>query len=98
MTNVIVGVLQEIRAKRTLDGISLLTRAMANVVRDDKVAVVAPEELVIGDLVEIGSGDQIVLDGKLANGRLQADESQLTGESDLITKQPATRSSQAASA
>ena len=88
MTNVIVGVLQEIRAKRTLDRISLLTRAMANVVRDDKVAVVAPEELVVGDLVEIGSGDQIVLDGKLATGRLQADESQLTGESDLITKQP----------
>ena len=67
MTNVIVGVLQEIRAKRTLDRISLLTRAMANVVRDDKVAVVAPEELVVGDLVEIGSGDQIVLDGKLGD-------------------------------
>jgi cation-transporting ATPase E len=88
MTNVIVGVLQEIRAKRTLDRISLLTRAMANVVRDDKVAVVAPEDLVVGDLIEIGSGDQIVLDGKLATGRLQADESQLTGESDLIAKQP----------
>src|SRR4051794_5313661 len=88
MTNVIVGVLQEIRAKRTLDRISLLTRAMANVVRDDKVAVVAPEELVVGDLVEVSSGDQVVLDGKLATGRLQADESQLTGESDLIAKQP----------
>jgi cation-transporting ATPase E len=88
MTNVIVGVLQEIRAKRTLDRISLLTRAMANVVRDDKVAVIAPEELVVGDLVEISSGDQIVLDGRLSTGRLQADESQLTGESDLITKQP----------
>jgi cation-transporting ATPase E len=88
MTNVIVGVVQEIRAKRTLDQISLLTRAMANAVRDDKVAVVAPEDLVIGDLVEVSSGDQIVLDGKLATGRLQADESQLTGESDLIAKQP----------
>jgi cation-transporting P-type ATPase E len=88
MTNVIVGVLQEVRAKRTLDRISLLTRAMANVVRDDKVDVLAPEELVVGDLVEVSSGDQIVLDGKLATGRLQADESQLTGESDLIAKQP----------
>jgi cation-transporting ATPase E len=90
-TNVVVGVAQEIRAKRTLDQISLLTRPTAAVVRDGKMSTVGPEELVVGDLVEIGSGDQIVLDGKLASGRLQADESQLTGESDLIGKAPGDR-------
>ena len=87
-TNVIVGVSQEIRAKRTLDRISLLTAPRANVVRDGVTTELVPEELVVGDLVEVSSGDQIVLDGALATGRLQADESQLTGESDLVTKQP----------
>ncbi|MEZ4596048.1 MAG: HAD-IC family P-type ATPase [Chloroflexota bacterium] len=42
----------------------------------------------MGDLLEVGAGDQIVLDGRLASGRLQVDESQLTGESDLISKTP----------
>jgi cation-transporting P-type ATPase E len=90
-TNVVVGVAQEIRAKRTLDRISLLTRPTAAVIRDGKMSTVGPEELVVGDLVEIGSGDQIVLDGQLVSGRLQADESQLTGESDLIGKGPGER-------
>lgn len=90
-TNVVVGVAQEVRAKRTLDQISLLTRPTAAVIRDGKMSTVGPAELVIGDLVEIGSGDQIVLDGQLVSGRLQADESQLTGESDLIGKSPGER-------
>ena len=87
-TNVVVGVVQEVRAKRVLDRISLLTRPTANVVRDNKVETVLPAELVVGDLVQVGAGDQFVLDGKLVTGRLQADESLLTGESDLIVKQP----------
>jgi cation-transporting ATPase E len=90
-TNVVVGVAQEIRAKRTLDRITLLTRPTAAVIRAGVISNVGPEDLVIGDLLEIGSGDQIVLDGQLVSGRLQADESQLTGESDLIGKQPGDR-------
>ncbi len=86
--NIAVSAVQEIRAKRILDRITLLTRPTAMVVRDGKEAAVGPEALVIGDLLRVGAGDQIVLDGQLVDGRLEADESQLTGESDLISKRP----------
>ncbi|HEX7399359.1 MAG TPA: hypothetical protein VF302_06280, partial [Candidatus Limnocylindrales bacterium] len=86
--NIAVSVVQEVRAKRTLDRIALLTRPMAALVRDGAERAVGPEELVIGDLLRVGAGDQVVLDGRLTDGRLEADESQLTGESDLIPKRP----------
>jgi cation-transporting ATPase E len=85
-TNVVVSVVQEIRAKRLLDKISLLNRPTATVIRDGSSQVVPPDDLVVGDLVEVTAGDQFVLDGVLKSGRLQADESLLTGESDLIPK------------
>ncbi|CAN5704424.1 HAD-IC family P-type ATPase [soil metagenome] len=87
-TNIIVGIVQEIRAKRTLDHIALLTRPTARVVRDGSIREVRPEELVVGDLLEVGAGDQFVVDGELATGRVEVDESQLTGESDSVPKQP----------
>jgi len=86
--NIAVSVVQEVRAKRTLDRIALLTRPMAALIRDGVERAVGPEELVVGDLLRVGAGDQVVLDGRLTNGRLEADESQLTGESDLIPKRP----------
>ena len=86
--NIAVSVVQEVRAKRTLDRIALLTRPMAALIRDGAERAVGPEELVVGDLVRVGAGDQVVLDGRLSVGRLEADESQLTGESDLIPKRP----------
>ena len=86
--NIAVSVVQEVRAKRTLDRIALLTRPMAALVRGGVERAVGPEELVVGDLVRVGAGDQVVLDGRLTVGRLEADESQLTGESDLIPKRP----------
>jgi cation-transporting ATPase E len=85
-TNVVVGVVQEVRAKRTLDRISLLTRPTASVIRDGTTTTVNPRELVVGDLIRVQAGDQFVLDGRLVDGRLQADESLLTGESDLVRK------------
>src|SRR5688572_22147970 len=87
-TNVVVGVVQEVRAKRTLDRISLLTRPTASVIRDGTTTTVSPRELVVGDLIRVQAGDQFVLDGRLLDGRLQADESLLTGESDLVRKGP----------
>ena len=86
--NIAVSVVQEVRAKRTLDRIALLTRPMAALIRDGVERSVGPEELVVGDLLRVGAGDQVVLDGRLSVGRLEADESQLTGESDLIPKRP----------
>ena len=85
-TNVIVGIVQEIRAKRTLDRIALLTRPTATAVRSGEVIEVRPEDLVLGDLIAVKAGDQIVLDGRLVLGDLGVDESQLTGESDVVRK------------
>jgi cation-transporting ATPase E len=87
-TNIVVGIVQEVRAKQTLDRIALLTRPTAKVVREGAVREVGPEELVVGDLVAIEAGDQVVVDGRLADGHLDVDESQLTGESDLVPKRP----------
>jgi cation-transporting ATPase E len=87
-TNVVVGIVQEIRAKRTLDRIALLTRPTANVVRDGRRHEVSPDDLVLGDLLAIEAGDQVVLDGMLQSGAIGVDESQLTGESDVVGKRP----------
>jgi len=85
--NILVSVVQEIRAKRTLDKIALLTRPLALVVRDGVPREVAPEELVVGDVLYVAPGDQIVLDGKLIEGKMAVDESPLTGESASVPKQ-----------
>ena len=85
--NILVSVVQEIRAKRTLDQIALLTRPQATVIRDGAANQVAPEALVVGDVLYVAPGDQIVLDGKVVHGKMSVDESQLTGESNLIPKE-----------
>src|SRR5512147_545023 len=86
--NVLVSVVQEIRAKRTLDRIAVLTRPTAQVIRDAVPQNVLPEQLVVGDVLQVGPGDQIVLDGRvIGEGQMQVDESQLTGESNLVPKQ-----------
>lgn len=88
LINVVVSVVQEIRAKRTLDNIALLTRPTATVVRDGAEVTLDPREVVAGDLLVAAAGDQIVVDGEVVDGRMDVDESLLTGESDLIAKGP----------
>ncbi|HYO42300.1 MAG TPA: HAD-IC family P-type ATPase [Candidatus Limnocylindrales bacterium] len=88
MTNVVVGIVQEIRAKRTLDRIVLLTRPTAAVIRNGELRHISPDDLVLGDLLELAPGDQVVLDGHLVSGAIGIDESQLTGESDVVRKRP----------
>ncbi|HUX88017.1 MAG TPA: HAD-IC family P-type ATPase, partial [Chloroflexota bacterium] len=85
--NLVVGVVQEVRAKRILDRIALLTRPRATVIRDRCEVTVDPSQIVLGDVLVVRPGDQIVVDGEmLGNGQLEIDESLLTGESDLVTK------------
>lgn len=85
--NVLVSVVQEIRAKHTLDHIALLTRPQATAVREGQERLVDPGEIVVGDLLVVRPGDQIVVDGPVVDdGRLEVDESLLTGESDPISK------------
>lgn len=86
--NVVVSVVQEIRAKRALDRIALLTRPKATVMRDGVKIELDPGEIVRGDILLLQPGDQVVADGPLVGtGRVEMDESLLTGESDLIAKQ-----------
>ena len=85
--NIVVSLVQEIRAKRTLDAIALLTRPTASILRDGSLATQDPAEIVVGDVLRVGPGDQILVDGALIEGRMEADESLLTGESDLIRKE-----------
>ena len=87
LANAGVSVFQEVRAKRKLDQIALLTRPTAKVVRDGREQSVDPGEIVRGDLLGVGPGDQIVVDGTVVgDGTMEVDESQLTGESDLVRK------------
>ncbi len=87
LINVFVTTFQEARAKRRLDRIGLLTRPKARVVRDGQEREIDPREIVLGDLLIAGTGDQIIVDGSAANGSLaEVDESLLTGESNVVTK------------
>lgn len=85
--NVSVGIFQEIRAKRKLDRIALLTRPKVSVIRESEERQVDPSELVRGDILVVRPGDQIVVDGiVIGDGQFEVDESLLTGETDLILK------------
>ncbi|HEX8730780.1 MAG TPA: HAD-IC family P-type ATPase [Ktedonobacterales bacterium] len=86
--NIVVSLVQEIRAKRTLDRIALLARPTATVLRDGEERTLSPDELALGDTLKIEPGDQIVVDGRLLSEHpLTVDESLLTGEADPIPKQ-----------
>ncbi|HET8844843.1 MAG TPA: HAD-IC family P-type ATPase [Ktedonobacteraceae bacterium] len=86
--NVIISVIQEIRAKRKLDRIVLLTRPRAIVIREQVEVSLDPSELVVGDILRVQAGDQFVADGTMVSGgQVEVDESLLTGESELIPKQ-----------
>ena len=87
LLNVAIAVFQEARAKRTLDHISLLTRPHVTAIRDGQETPVDASELVIDDVVLVRLGDQIVTDGEVLEGRLDVDESLLTGESEPVAKQ-----------
>ena len=85
--NILIGVYQEIRAKRQLDEIALLTRPKIAVIRDEQEQTVDASELVVGDLILLRAGDQIVVDGVVVgDGKVDVDKSLLTGESDSIAK------------
>jgi len=89
VTNALVGIAQELRAKFTLDRLAVLTAPRVRVVRDGTQRDIAVAELVAGDLVRLQPGDQLVADGIVrGSASLQADESLLTGESDPVGKSP----------
>lgn len=87
--NSAIGVVQELRAKRTLDRLAVLARAPVRVRRDGREQELPPERLVAGDLVLLGPGDKVSVDGEVrAADGLEIDESLLTGEADPVLREP----------
>ncbi|WP_338897581.1 cation-translocating P-type ATPase [Streptomyces sp. TG1A-60] len=89
LANTGIGIIQEWRAKKTLDSLAVIGEAKPTVRRDGVAADVGTSGIVLGDLIEIGPGDKIVVDGEcVETDGLEIDESLLTGEADPIVKQP----------
>jgi cation-transporting ATPase E len=89
VANSVIGVFQEVRAKRTLDRLAVLNAPNARVVRDGALAEIAVEDVVADELLELRTGDQVVADGTVTDtAGLEIDESLLTGESDPVAKTP----------
>lgn len=89
--NTVIGIVQEIRAKRAVDKLSLLSRRPVILIRDGVRGEYPPEEVVRDDICEFNQGDQLCGDGILRTGELYVDESLLTGESDAVRKAPGDR-------
>ncbi|MBO0773349.1 MAG: HAD-IC family P-type ATPase, partial [Actinobacteria bacterium] len=92
VANAGVGVIQELRAKRTLDRLAVLGEEPVRVVRDAAVTEIRPQQIVLGDRILLGPGDSVMVDGEVADSAgLEIDESLLTGESDPVAKHPGDR-------
>ena len=86
--NTVIGIVQEIRAKRAVDQLTLVAVQTLRTLRDGNIVEIRTDELVRDDIVEFHSGDQICADGILRTGQLQVNESLITGEADAIVKNP----------
>lgn len=86
IANSAVGVIQELRAKKTLDKLRIVGESEPSVIRDGEEKTIPQHEVVLGDIIKLRSGDEVVVDGTVVAGSLHVDESQLTGEADAVSK------------
>ena len=86
MVNIIIGIYQEIHARNLVRKLSIVSQSEVLVIREGKELSLSTKELVLGDIVKIGAGEQIPSDLRVLSGRAEANEALLTGESDLIVK------------
>src|SRR3954447_537081 len=87
IVNTVIGLAQEIRAKRHLDKLAILVESRARVLRDDQERSIPASEVVLGDCVLLSAGDTVVADGAVLEARfLEVDEALLTGESDPVPR------------
>ena len=91
VANTAIGIVQQIRSKRTIDKLSLLSAGRAAAVRDGELTAVKLHELVRDDIVELAAGGQVPADGTVVSGQAQVNEGLITGEADSITKNPGDR-------
>lgn len=88
IANTLIAIINEIRAKKTVDKMKLLAEQNPTVIRDDKPVQIPSKEIVEGDLMVLSIGDQILVDSIVEEGIIEVNESFITGESDNIKKQP----------
>ena len=89
LTNSAIGIIQELRAKRTLDRLELLATPTVRVMRSGRLTDQDVDRIVVDDLIDLRPGDQLAVDGVVVTGNgLEIDESLLTGESDPVVKRP----------
>ncbi len=86
--NVVIGIFQEIRAKLTIDKLSILSSPTVNVIREGNSQEISTEDLVLDDIILLETGKQICSDSIVIEGSIEVNESLLTGESDAIQKKP----------
>lgn len=84
--NTAIGIFQEVRAKRTIDRLSIISATKVNVIRDGKVTPLHINQIVLDDIIEFSQGNQIPVDCTVISGECDVNESLLTGESDAIHK------------
>jgi cation-transporting ATPase E len=89
VANTAIGVIQEWRAKKTLDSLAVIGEARPTVRRDGAAVPVSTSQIVLDDVIELGPGDKVVVDGEVVEAdSLEIDESLLTGEADPVVKRP----------
>ncbi|MEV5124202.1 cation-translocating P-type ATPase [Streptomyces decoyicus] len=92
VANTGIGIIQELRAKKTLDALAVIGESRPLVRRDGAAAEIPASDVVLGDVLELGPGDKIIVDGEvLESDGLEVDESLLTGEADPVLKKPGDR-------
>ena len=87
ISNILIGIVQEIRAKKCIDKLSLLSENTAKVIRDGKIISISSDDIVLDDVLILGIGNQIPTDCKILEGEIEVNEALLTGESVAIKKQ-----------
>ena len=91
IANTLIAIINEIRAKKTIDRMRLLAEQNPTVIRNGKPTQIPPEKIVEGDLIVLGLGDQILVDATVEEGTIEVNESFITGESSNIKKQPGSK-------
>ena len=86
LANTVIGIVQEIRSKKSVDRLTILTESRPTVIRDGGEVQIGKEEIVIDDIILLSRGSQVPADCVVISGSCKANESLLTGESDLIPK------------
>lgn len=88
LLNLVIGIIQEISAKKTIDKLTLISAPTCDVLRDSKFQEVTINEVVLDDLISLKTGKQICSDSIVVEGQIEVNESLLTGEADAIIKKP----------